>query len=529
MLRRWSLLLLGSLLWPGWGTAATYYLNPATGNNSANGSVATPWKDLTRVMNPAASPTVGPGDIINIVPGSYTKSQYQSGVNNYPRWTQAHVAGTANNPIIIQSDPSGTAIFDGERDGAWLHFNPTAARDYYVVINGIEFTHYTGGVINIGNGAVTAGTTVLARRIAVTNCSFHDIYWSGAAVTGTYAAEYVIFKGNRMLRNADPTFGVPGGADHVYYIAEGSQHVVIDGNYSETVGGMAVHIYGHFDNTWFIHNVIARRNTSVNTNHSGFIVAGSNHANTYLYNNTFYNEAATYPAIAGTTGITSTQAAISFHGGQWSLTNTHVKNNLSYGFNDGGGAGQLWSDAGLNPAGAFELDYNWWTVLGGGGPMYRWLGTSYTTVPAFQAATVYGDHDLSGNPLFTNPASGVRNFTLQAASPAINAGTFLTTAVGGGSSSTSLVVADAGYFSDGYGLIPGDLIQVTGATPATPVSVTAVNYATNTLTLASPRTWTTGASLALAWQGAAPDMGAWESAGAAPLPAPTNVRLTVVP
>jgi hypothetical protein len=80
------------------------------------------------------------------------------------------------------------------------------------------------------------------------------------------------------------------------------------------------------------------------------------------------------------------------------------------------------------------------------------------------------------------------DFNLAAGSPALNAGTYLTTVAAGDSGSgTSLVVTDAGFFQDGLGLntagVQADCISVT--TVSNHVCITAVNYSTNTLTMAS--------------------------------------------
>ncbi len=105
----------------------------------------------------------------------------------------------------------------------------------------------------------------------------------------------------------------------------------------------------------------------------------------------------------------------------------------------------------------------------------------------------------NANPLFVNyisPGNKSNNYHLQAGSPAIAAGTSLTTVNGTISSSTSLVVNDASYFQDGYGLsnaystVSGDCIAVGTATNH--VCVTSVNYSTKTLTLASPISATNG-------------------------------------
>lgn len=148
-----------------------------------------------------------------------------------------------------------------------------------------------------------------------------------------------------------------------------------------------------------------------------------------------------------------------------------------------------------------------------------------------------------GNPLFVNPdmtdptsqdlistahgytATPIPNFALQGASPAIDGGTYLTQAVGAGVSSTTLVVDDAMYFQDGtWGsdLARGvtffpDWIAI--GTVGNTVRISAIDYATNTITLASSKSWANGAPIwlykksdgAVVLRGPAPDYGASES------------------
>jgi hypothetical protein len=111
---------------------------------------------------------------------------------------------------------------------------------------------------------------------------------------------------------------------------------------------------------------------------------------------------------------------------------------------------------------------------------------------------LYG-HNYSASPLFSADPGNVvadpkfvsyagNNFSLLPNSPAVGAGTYLTTVASGDSGSgTSLLVTDASYFQDGLGLnaagVQADCVSVTTVTNH--VCVTAVNYSTNTLTLAS--------------------------------------------
>lgn len=519
------LLFLLSLISSSFG--ATFYLNPATGLDSNPGTISQPWKSLKKVRDAGLTGA----NTINIVVGNYTRSQYQAAANDYPLWTQAHSKGAANNPLIIQSDPAGggaRAVFDGERDGAWVSFYPSVLTDYYIIIQNIEFKNYTSGTINIGNGGLTAPSAVKAQHLAILNNYFHDLHQGGAATTGTYIAQYIIFKGNRMVRNAIPDPFPPGtAADHVYYISHDSHHVVIDSNYGEIIGGYHVHLNSDFDNSSTTNNIIIRNNTTVNANAGSIIICCAIDRNIYVYNNTSYSEAATYSALTPTTGVTSTKGAISFHNGAWEFRDIKVKNNISVGYIDPpatGGGGLLYTDSNFGTLGAFELDYNWWSYLGGGGTQYKWLGANYASVAAFQAATTgtyatAGDHDKEGNPLFTDVAG--RNFTLSSGSLAIDAGSTLTTTTAPCSAS-SVTVADAGYFHDGYSLIQGDIIQIAGVQRI----LTNVDYTTNTLT------WSGGGvgclanvPVSLRYNGANPDMGANETNISSSLPIPTNLQL----
>jgi len=149
--------------------------------------------------------------------------------------------------------------------------------------------------------------------------------------------------------------------------------------------------------------------------------------------------------------------------------------------------------------------------------------------------TVYGHLYQSGtfasetgqkiaDPKFANYISDgntSNDYHLQAGSPAIAAGTYLTTVASGDSGSgTSLVVSDATFFQDGYGLsnaystVSGDCIAI--GTASNHVCVTAVNYSTNTLTLASSISRSSGQGVYLysksdgvqVLTGNAPDLGA---------------------
>jgi hypothetical protein len=101
------------------------------------------------------------------------------------------------------------------------------------------------------------------------------------------------------------------------------------------------------------------------------------------------------------------------------------------------------------------------------------------------------------------------DFHLRDDSPCVNNGGFLSTATGAGENSTTLVVADAGYFFAGHGVVEADLVQL--EEQSTAVAITAVDYASNTLTLAEPLTWADGDGVSLPYHGSRPDQGAYEN------------------
>lgn len=115
--------------------------------------------------------------------------------------------------------------------------------------------------------------------------------------------------------------------------------------------------------------------------------------------------------------------------------------------------------------------------------------------------------NLEVDPGFT--AAERRDFHLLADSPLIDRGAFLTSAVAAGSG-TTLQVADASWFYDGFAIEgeEGDRIQLDGQ--AETARIVRIDLAANTLVLDKPLTWTAGQGVALAYSGRAPDIGAYE-------------------
>lgn len=520
----WLLLVLslGLLGAPEAARATIYYLNPASGLDGNNGTSATaggpgtgPWKTMVKVKN-----SVQAGDTVRVIAGTYTAAQYKGETGN-PNWTHLHRLGTPNNVITIlaHSGPN-TVIFDGQFTVYWQNFRAGAAyAGHYIVVRDLTFHHYAGAGIGVGD----VNGVFQSHHLAVLNCTFQNFTSNQSGAVGTATGNWVIFKGNRFINIGDPTLGGDGLPDsqHAFYLSHDSHFLVADQNYMEQISGFGIHGYGGFVGSGS-GNWIIRRNTIVNTWSSSITYAGDTFSNIYTYNNTLYNAQVPFSSV----GSNSHNSMLTTHGGG-GYTNMIARNNIGLGFEV---HAPVWADS----VTAFPMnnDYNLWynqlTVTS----VVRWNNIFYT-LAGFIAAEpgAYESHSVNAFPSFTDVPG--RNFQLAPGSPAIDTGTTLTTTVGtsGAGSSTTLVVADAGYFHDGFGLgsqVPGDTIQVGSPAVNPPVLITAVNYGTKTLTLQTPITWTSGQAVSLPYNGSAPDMGALESSssgGGTVLPPPTNLRL----
>ncbi len=133
----------------------------------------------------------------------------------------------------------------------------------------------------------------------------------------------------------------------------------------------------------------------------------------------------------------------------------------------------------------------------------------------------YGANDIAlqnVNPLFidANYSDGSYDFSVRINSEdptkdAVDAGGFLTKTLSAGTNSRTMVVDDAGFFFDGYGIegLQADEIQIEGQRSS--VQIESINYQTNTITLKIPLTWEANKGVSYKYLGNAPDIGALET------------------
>lgn len=277
------------------------------------------------------------------------------------------------------------------------------------------------------------------------------------------------------------------------------------------------------------------------------------------YNNTFYDCGVGWPPAneavgdgCNTNSCPFAAVAISTYNGSSSAAGNVLKNNLIYEPDS----------LGLAMYGADAIDHSPGGTTPSFSPAISW--SEYPTAVnnwCTKSQSSSGACSAFGNPLFnnpsiTNPASTtLPDLSLQSGSPALNGGTYLTTATNSGNSSTTLTVADAQYFQDGTwgsdlsrpaaglgGTMQADQIAI--GTVTNVVRISAVTYGTynapvGTITLTSPMTWSSGSSIWLysksdgvvVMQSTAPNYGAGMLTGSStPTPSgATNLKGNAVP
>jgi len=119
------------------------------------------------------------------------------------------------------------------------------------------------------------------------------------------------------------------------------------------------------------------------------------------------------------------------------------------------------------------------------------------------------------------------DFKLSSNSPLIDAGASLTTTTSSGTGNT-ITVDDAGYFTDGFEVIGGDLIQVGNNKP---VRIIKVDYSLNKIAVDENIVWNNGDDVNLQFTGSGPDIGAieYDSSTSKPKPVPPlNLKVNII-
>jgi len=372
------------------------------------------------------------------------------------------------------TDCSGPCAIGGMFLGDWEIGPPYDASSFNLIENN---TFYHGGhhVLEINSPSNI-----------IRNNYFHNENWTGTCAhpetNGMCADRNIIIEdnvGNFAIRNV-----IEGNI-----IAYGG--VPADGN---TSTGMSIRTQSN----------IVRNNLFYDNDGPGIsLYEGSGQSysadHTHIFANVFFHNGYTAVAMTGSDARYNSGLLFDHTSGTSGapIANVVIKNNLFWDDN-----GSSLSFYYTDPA-SEELAGNFYQTAYSRGAS----GNGPVDLPA-------GNLKSASDPLFTNisGAPDVSNpnqfdFHLQAASPAIDQGVFLTTTSTAGTG-TVIPVVDASYFIDGFGIIGGDLIQLQGQTQV--AHIVSVDYATNAITVDAPLIWSAGLGVGLPYTGSRPDIGAFE-------------------
>ncbi|HTP70350.1 MAG TPA: hypothetical protein VMJ35_15675 [Dongiaceae bacterium] len=399
--------------------------------------------------------------------------------------TNNKMTSCGNGQSMISEPLSSTGVTYGYIQGNTLTYGCSTASapntctgifldGNHQLIENNDISHVSDGMTNYANYSVFRGNTM--HDTLTGECGSHssnchiDFIESEPVVGTTPPSQYNLYEGNTVRNNTG------GGGNNHTFLTQGDgcngqcSHTIIRYNVSAHLGSATGGGYGILDQLGGYTYVKTYNNTSacVGINNDGADYFGDNSTNGSVINSIYYFcQAVTIPPYSA------------YGGAQTGFTSSH---NLAFCS----------------------------------------TGTcSFQDLISTDAAS-----KLNVNPQFVN-ASG-DDYRLGASSPAIGAGTYLTTASNNGSASTSLTVADASFFYDGAGIVTADWIRIGSSTTA---QIASVNYANNTITLTSPVSWSSGAGVYLykdsrgnvVLNGANPDLGALPSgSSSAPPPPPTS-------
>jgi putative IMPACT (imprinted ancient) family translation regulator len=481
-----------------------YYI-ATTGDDDDPGTAAEPWATIAK-----ANSTLTAGDTVYIKVGTYTDRIYP---NN---------SGTSGNPITYKRYQNDSVTIDASETARLIGRS-------YVIIDGFTLDAENGGCwVNL-RGTSTYNT--------IQNCTMvHD----GTATewAGVYLQDGASY--NRILNNSLSSDSI----GDLIYIKDDSNYNLIQGN---TLTGGAHNSIDIQSAYGLVHHNVVRNNVIKNRWHTGLNVY-SDTEYTIIEGNLIYgcgedHEDNTYGSEGDRSLAREFHPGLQ-HGAKYSIVrnNTFVNNGTGIGLSRVGDGtadqyGRIYNNS---------FHQNYFAVYSNSATCVRGVtlknnslvksrlkelriaGTTAsifyvnnnifdapidkgadTFVSVFEAEanapTVWFDN-LALDPKYVRPSGN--DLRLRANSPLIDAGAFLTKASGSGTNSTSLVVDDARYFTDGYGIITGDTIQLENQTQTATIS--AINYSTNTLTLSTALTWSDDQGVALAYSDDSPDVGADE-------------------
>jgi hypothetical protein len=529
---------------------------------STSGSDANPGDAPGRALRTiaAASQKAAAGDVVQIMAGRYQEP------------IKPVKSGAAGKPIIYRSHGTSPAILTHDDVGGLAHAIDINGKSY-IVVDGID----VDGVARRPNARVHHFATITnSSNVVIRRGRFRYAEgWHGIAVEGgakvTIEDNEIDFVG--IFDNGDATNSDIGDAVVIGKTNPGTQQVLVRRNRVRHAGHNLLALYGRncvietndFNNSW---------RDVLGGDKGGRIASLMGSNNLFQLN---YVTGAGASSDASTNTLMKVEGSqnvarnnvLTFGNGEGITTSTRMDQTTAkqlriYGntiYRIGGAAWRLETfaadlsmgdnvflnnlvvDPRQNPASPnVGHDLVFKVALANAGPTARSLvlGNLISSAAAPPKAMLFGfeglldlsaaetlypqffDGNLAERSLFvkSNPAV-FTDFALASGSPAIDRGRYLTTVVGTGRGQ-QVKVRDSRFFTNGYNLVPGDLVQLQGSTQR--ARVTQVDHSTGTLRVDRALDFADGRGIALAYERSGPDVGAREFGLPPKLSPPAQVR-----
>lgn len=528
-------------------TGPTYYVAPS-GKDSNAGSANAPWATLHH-----AASALQPGTTVLVRGGIYVNDYF-----NVPAG-----AGTQAEPVTVAAYPGEVPMITGSGSYGTImsieaptvingitFFRPDANDvvdiwSNYVTVENCTFQETNGQFVRInGTSYITIQNNVFDTNgyidtdgendaIAMLGASNVLIQNNFATRNGHYFADAIYLAGfgpskNIVIRDNTVQQHWGGGIGET---GQGASNMLLEENRISNVGEGVAYIKTNFELN--ASNNIVRNNVLTNEagwySDNGLVLTGqlnvvdSSSEYNRIYNNVFYNIGYVPVFLSQREDDSHSPPVFNY------VTNNKFVNNIFYqdeiqGTTFSGSGSTVYISCETyhspNKTWPFYPYYNYFlnNLVGdqpGNNDLFQYTTATYTD--AWNLTAVEGQYgsyvsgNIQANPEFADASTG--DFRLAASSPAIAKGAHLTqtTAVG---TSTAVPVSDPYFFTNGFGVVPGDSVKIGSNSPLT---VTAVNYAGGVLTVSSQVKFNKGDFVDLAgFSASAPDVGAFAYSSAAP-------------